>query len=232
MNWLDDLASQAEWGGELHQPYDDTPTFDETDTEVNTTLRLIGDRSLVRTPTRRLFHDYRTNPEAYAHLDHLPGRGESLHGVISGKYALFELVPALIERKGKIADLIVATLSFSKANAADLLGLLDDGHVERFSLLISYYFKSTSRPIYDLLVPQLRERGHRVLAMRTHAKIMLARMASGDRYVVETSANLRSSVNIEQFVMTNDPQLYDFHHQWIDNELLHGTELGEETKTN
>ena len=151
-----------------------------------------------------------------------------MHGVIGGKYALWELVPALIEKTGsKIDDLLIATLSFSKANAAEMLGLLDDGQVKRVGLLISYYFKSTSRPIYDCLVPQLRERGQRVLAMRTHFKIILVKMAGGMKYVIESSADLRSSGNIEQFVMTRCPDLYGFHESWLADELLNGTEAGE-----
>lgn len=207
----------------------DVPKFDAIqDPEVDTAIRLDGDRSFTRRPSRRLFHDYRANPDAYKHLEHMPQLGESLHGVISGKYALFEIIPALIERTGKkIDDLHLATLSFNKQNAADLLNLLDDGQIRRVGLLVSYYFKSTSRPLYDALVPQLRERGQKVLAMRTHAKIILARMEDGSKYVAESSANLRSSVNVEQFVLTQCPDLYDFHHGWIEGELLHGKELGE-----
>jgi hypothetical protein len=228
--WAADLHAPDEWAEALAQPFDDVPGFDaQIDPEVDTTIRLNGDRSYTRTPSRRLFHDYRANPDAYKHLDHLPGPGESLHGVISGKYALFEIIPALIEKTGrKIDDLTIATLSFNKANAADLLGLLDDGHVRRVGLLISYYFKSTSRPIYDTLVPQLRERGQRVLAMRTHAKIILAKLDDGTCYVAESSANLRSSVNVEQFVLTRCPDLYRFHFDWLEGELLHGTELGKD----
>lgn len=237
-NWHDNLSTVGdnlpEFAPDLRPlvegegPTDDEPTFDPTaDPEVDTHVRLSGDKSYVRSPTRRLFRDYRANADAYAHLDYLPKEGESLHGVISGKYALYELIPALIERTGQpITDLHIATLSFSKSNAVDLLGLLDDGHVKRVSLLISYYFKSTSRPIYDALVPQLRKRGMRVLAMRTHAKLILAEMGDGAKYVVESSANLRSAVNVEAFVLTRDPGLHAFHKGWMDGELLGGKELG------
>jgi hypothetical protein len=87
--------------------------------------------------------------------------------------------------------------------------------------LVSYYFKSTSRDSYDALVPELLKRGHRVLAMRTHAKICLLRMAShGTRYVIEASANLRSCKNIEQFTLTRCPRLYRFHQTWLEDELF------------
>lgn len=226
--WTADLVGFEEWAAELQQPISDAPAFDrQQDPEVDVNARLDGDRRHVRTPTRRLFIDYRPNPQAYKHLDPLPALGESLHGVISGKYALFELIAALIEKTGQsIEDLTIATLSFSKANAGDLLGMLDAGQVKRVSMLISYYFKSTSRPIYDALIPQLRERGMKVLAMRTHCKILLMKMEGGACYVAESSANLRSSVNVEQFVLTQCPALYAFHHGWIEGELLSGKELG------
>jgi hypothetical protein len=227
--WADQLLEAADWTAELAQPFDDAPTFDAAaDPEVNVSAGLRADLAHKRLPSRRLFVDYRANMNAYKHLDPLPGEGESLHGIISGKYALWDLVPALIERTGqKIEDLMLATLSFSKANAADLLGLLDDGQVKRAGLLISYFFKAQSRPIYDCLVPQLKERGHRVLAMRTHAKLLLARMADGTCYVCESSANLRSCKNVEQFVLTRCAELYAFHRGWIDGELLTGREEGE-----
>jgi hypothetical protein len=205
----------------------DEPTFDpEADPEVDTEIRLADDRRFTRTPSSRLFRDYRSNADAYRHLEPMPKPGESLHGIISGRYALFELIPAIIEHAGAIEDLHIATLSFNKNNAHDLLQLIDDGHIRKMSLLISYYFKSTSLETYMALVPQLKARGMRTVAMRTHIKLILLKMANGTNYVVESSANLRSSVNLEGFVLTNCPELYRFHHDWIEGELLNGKELG------
>ena len=220
--WAAGLVGPDDWAAELQQPFDDVPTFDAAaDPEVDVHAHLPGDRSFVRTATRRLFRDYRSNPDAFKHLDTLPKAGETLHGVISGKYALWDLVPALIEKTGQsIADLHLATLSYGKQNAAELLGLLDDGRVKRVSLLVSYYFKAQNRGLYDTLVPELLKRGHRVLAMRTHCKLILFRMSRGTRYVVESSANLRSCKNVEQFALTRCPKLYQFHRAWLEDELL------------
>ena len=207
--------------------FDDVPALDGG--EVDTQLRLGVDHGFKRTPTRRLFVDYRPHMAAYTHLHDLPRENETLHGVIAGKWALFELIPALIERTGQnIDELTLTTLSFSKQNAADLLGLLEHGHVRSMAMVVSYYFKSTSRPIYDSLVPQLRELGHRVLAMRNHSKLILAKMADGTCYVAESSANLRSSDNVESLVLTCSRELYEFHHKWIHHELLTRKDLGKD----
>jgi hypothetical protein len=119
-------------------------------------------------------------------------------------------------------------LSFNKQNAADILNLFDSGDVAEINLIISYYYKSTSREIYDLLIPPLRERGQKALAIRNHAKLLLAEMDDGTRYTVETSANLRSSVNIEQFAMSRDDELFGFHAAWMDELFRTKKDLGGE----
>ena len=221
-DWAAAVAEPAAWSCGLSETIDDAPAFDpDADPEVDVTARLSSDRAFMHQPTRRLYLDYRPNPDALKHLLQFPIEGESLHGIICGKYALWEMVPALIERTGSdIEDLHIATLSYGKANAAELLGLFDAGRVRRVSLLVSYYFKSQNKALYDSLVPHLLGRGQRVLAMRTHCKIILAKMANGDCYTVEASANLRSCKNIEQFCLTRDVGLYQFHHAWLEGELL------------
>jgi hypothetical protein len=206
----------------------DEPAFDAAnDPEVNTGIRLPIDLTHMRHAAGRKMADFRKgNPDAMKILHDLPGPGESLHGVLSGRFALFDLIPALINVTDQpIDDLTLATLSFSKYNAADLLNLIDAGKVKNVGLLISYFFKAQNRPLYDALVPQLRELGFPVLSMRVHAKLILARMADGTKYVIESSANLRSCDNVEIFVMTRDDALYDFHHQWIYGQFLTGKEL-------
>lgn len=69
-------------------------------------------------------------------------------------------------------------------------------------------------------MPQLLERRQRVLAMRIHAKLILARMSRGTRYVIDSSANLRSCKNVETFNLHRSPDLYRFHTAWIEDELM------------
>ena len=227
--WAADVAEFEEWTAELPEPDDDTPDFDlAANPEVDVAARLAGDRSHLRRPVRRLFVDYRANPDAYRHLRRLPKDGESLHGIISGKYALFDLVAAIIERTGEdVSDLYLATLGFSKQNGADLIGMLEARQVRRVSLVCSYYFQKTSPNIYDAVVPELLKRRQRVKAVRSHCKLIVARMTGGARYVCESSANLRSCVNIEQFVLSRCGKLYAFHRRWLEEILRRGGGSGE-----
>ena len=55
-----------------------------------------------------------------------------------------------------------------------------------------------------------------IATARTPAKVALFQFGKNDRLTIETSANLRSSQNIEQITAIADPALYAFHRQWLD----------------
>lgn len=220
---LDDagLTESTAFEDALIEPFDQVPDFDpEADPEVDVNATLAEPHLHRRVATRRLFADYRADPEALKHLEALPREGESLHAVMGQRYSMWDLVPALIERTGRrITDLHIATLSYSTKTAADLIGLIDDGRINRCSLIVSFYFKAQNRGLYDALVLPLRERKQRVIACRNHCKVLLVKIAGGGSYVCEGSANLRSNKNCEQFVLTRDRRLYQFHREWMEQLL-------------
>ena len=73
--------------------------------------------------------------------------------------------------------------------------------------------------MYDSLAEALTTRGHQIAAIRCHAKILLMELTDGRCFVVESSANLRSCRNIEQFTMTHDEDLLRFHQAWMTDVL-------------
>jgi hypothetical protein len=61
----------------------------------------------------------------------------------------------------------------------------------------------------------LERRGQRIIALRNHAKIILARTTAGHDVAIEASANLRSCRNLEVFSLSNDAGLFEFHRDWM-----------------
>ena len=82
------------------------------------------------------------------------------------------------------------------------------------------YFAASDAQTYLYARQELTSRGARIAATRNHSKIILLAIGS-DRYVVESSANLRSCNNVEQFTLTHSPALYDFHRAWIERIHAH-----------
>lgn len=198
------------------------PVFNElAGEEKNAAIQLRGDRRFSRQPTKRTLVDARRVANAARHLQRLPDPGESIHMVVAGEYSLFDVIGATLQlaAPATISYLAIATLGFSRANLEQLLALIDADEVTRLDFLFSVYFKSNEWEICERLAHELTRRGQRALAMRSHAKILLLLLSDGRAFTVESSANLRSSRNVEQAVLTQDRPLLDFHRSWL-NEIF------------
>lgn len=151
-------------------------------------------------------------PENAADLAaHLPEPGDCTHAVIRGDFVTADIIPLLLgDRPADV--LAISTLGMSTANAAMLAALRSSGQIRRLFLLVSHYFSQvdktgTYREVKHLL-------GDAVQVARTHAKVILV-SAAPSFFVVEGSANLRSSDNIEQFAIWNDEELLNWHLDWM-----------------
>lgn len=149
----------------------------------------------------------------------LPRPGESLHCIMGGQYHGFDVIPIIQRLSGRpIRNLTIATLGFSKKNTQQLVLMTETGAITgRVDVLASEYFAKADANIYTLARTAIMAlpRGGRLEFTRNHAKIILVDGGPGHRYVVESSANLRSCVSLEQFQINNDAGLFRFHRRWI-----------------
>lgn len=197
----------------------------QAESEMKDRPHLASDRTHRRRQTLADLRDARRAESAAEAIGELPEAGESIHVVISGRYSLWDCVPAIIETGGEaVESLYVATLGFSKRNVEAMSQLMDDEQIGRLRLLASHYFKGTNRDVYAFAVETLaRHPQAEFLSLRTHCKILLVKTASRS-LVIESSANLRSCKNLEQMVIVNDAELWRFHAAWMDQLFHEGRE--------
>jgi hypothetical protein len=198
------------------------PVFEElVGEEVDASRQWCGDRRHVRRTDKSVMLDARRLQNAIEHIGRLPAPGEAFHLVTAKQYSLWHVIKATLHlaAPATIAYLGVATLGFSKQNLDELLAEIDSGRIWKCDFLFSVYFKSNERESCERLAHELTTRSHRVVAMLTHAKVLLIETTDNRAFVVESSANLRSCSSIEQMMLTQDRELHEFHRAWM-NELL------------
>ncbi|HWE03161.1 MAG TPA: hypothetical protein VG326_12195 [Tepidisphaeraceae bacterium] len=217
--WTDDLQevdadALTEFADEL------TPLSEEIDFDNEAEYRgltLDNDESFLSAPRHHNYLDLLKVKLAKDHVKRLPANGEAIHMLLSGRYQLFHLVPAVLEliAPAIIDELHLCTLSYSKDNAADLLNLIDAGKIKHVHLLVSHYFSKANPHLFDPLEAALQSRGHKVLTCRSHAKLFLFKLSDGRKYVVHSSANMRSCKSIEQACFESDESIYRFYEKWL-----------------
>jgi hypothetical protein len=154
--------------------------------------------------------------EASDVLSVIPGPGETLHALMTGRYDLMHTIAALIGRIGVCPEVRIATLSYNGKNLAEMITLLDAGAVGRITLLCSAFFRDHNKELWTETLKEFRSRGQRAAAARSHCKVVTLACADGRRYSLEGSANLRTNSNFEQFALTHDAAVHDWHAGWID----------------
>jgi hypothetical protein len=148
----------------------------------------------------------------------LPAAGESIHVVSEAKFDFWTWVPVLVGwLGGRTEALYCSTWTLSRNNAVEMFGLWDAGAIGAAHFLTGTYFKRRETAVYAMLLDGIRARGGRYRAFQNHAKVLLLSNAGTGVWIsVEGSANLTSNPRLEQYVLTNDKGLYDFHRGWME----------------
>jgi len=157
--------------------------------------------------------------------------------VVDGNFVFGDFIEAFIhDWNFDIKELTVSTLSMNENNIENLANIIKFGHVEKINLIVSDYFYGHEK--FKLLRKiALHEdlQGKITIGIaRTHMKVTQFETKKGNKIVIHGSANLRSSANIEQFVVEENKDIYDFN-KLIFSEILKETKINEKvsySKTN
>lgn len=153
----------------------------------------------------------------------MPKRGHQVHIISVAKFDYWTWVPVMIDWLGGRTDhLYCSTWALSRNNAQELFEQWDAGRIapQAVHVLTGTYFKRRETAVFTMLLAGITERRGRYRAFANHSKVtLLANAKRGDFITVEGSANLTGNPRAEQYVVTNDKALHDFHRQFM-NEVF------------
>lgn len=182
-------------------------------------IPLEGDHQITTSARRRRVTNSLKADAALDALESLPGPGETLHGLMNGKYDGFDFVEAVITRAAsRVRCLRIATLGFNERNAIRLFDMMDAGTIHRATMIVSAWYQADAREAQVVArhSSELPKRGGWYCSARSHAKVVTFELSDRRRFTLESSANLRTCQSIEQFALTQDKALHDFHASWME----------------
>ena len=180
----------------------------------------------------RIYKDNITRPVFYKNAVDLLAdlqltEGVRTFAIVSGSFVFGDVLKALVLDKGyRLKTLSIQTLSMSQENIDSLREIKDalGEDLQLMRIALSDYFYSHERHVREgrntpALVPYLyrtlddRDGRLDVAYASVHTKIVTFETTDGLKVVIDGSANLRSSSNIEQFRIECDAALHD----WIED---------------
>ncbi|MBR1829183.1 MAG: hypothetical protein IJ781_06715 [Atopobiaceae bacterium] len=168
----------------------------------------------------RIYEGTASEPVLYEHaIDLVDGLtlqpGMRMFCLVSGNFVFGDILEAMAERGiAEYRTMTIQTLSMSQENIDSLRNVVERCfELERLRIVLSDYFYAHERKATGL-VPYLYESLDvddilDVAFASVHTKIVTFETVDGLKAVVDGSANLRSSRNIEQFRIECDANLHD-----------------------
>lgn len=142
--------------------------------------------------------------------------GSRYNCIVAGNFVFGDFIEAfVVNNNAKCINMTISTLSLDQNNVDSLRNLITGGFVEELNLIVSDYFYSHER---GSLIPYIYkeldiEDRFQLAVAGSHTKIAMFETSGGKKIVIHGSANLRSSSNIEQFIIEENKELYDF---WLE----------------
>lgn len=143
--------------------------------------------------------------------------GYSYHILTDGKVDMLNHLRWLMMLYGRIDEVYLSSWSINATNILMLESWHDSGELGDVNLIVGEIFPAKFKEEWKALV-KLRDKGTiaRLFTGRIHAKIILARAASGEEIVVETSANANMNPRCEQSSVSVSRELFDFYKSYFD----------------
>lgn len=139
--------------------------------------------------------------------------------LVNGNFVFGDFMEAfIVDRNLHVKDMYITTLSLSENNIYSLENLVEGGYIDNLTLIVSDYWYSHEKFQLLPIIYEYLDTGKcnfQLAAIRSHAKITCFETHDGKKCVMHGSANLRSSDNIEQLVVEQSHDLYDFNKDWM-----------------
>lgn len=144
---------------------------------------------------------------------------DRVYCIVSGNFIFSDFLEAfIVENNILVEEMTISTLSYSQHNIDSLKALIEGDFIQKLDLIVSDYFYSHERT--DLIKYAYKsldiDDKFQLSAAGTHCKIYQFKTSGGKHIICHGSVNMRSSGNIEQFVIEDNKELYDFNKEYQD----------------
>lgn len=148
----------------------------------------------------------------------LPNKNCSQHLISDGTFDFYSFTGAALEmQKTGFDEFLGTTWLMNQPISSDLISRHDQDQIRNITLIVGRYLKARTPHVYGFLKNSARERDMiKIKEGRIHAKIILLGNYNTDTFLtIEGSANFTENPRTEQYVISNNLDIYEFHKKWI-----------------
>jgi len=185
-------------------------TTDETVKRLqNEAEKLVKDSKVIR----RFLEKQHNKVSSFSELSSLPQKNEQIRIITQQSMNAYALLLYIVESTN-IQECYLTTYNMDKNTIQGLRAMVDSGIIQKLTLVISdsVNFRMPDRASE---LKKIAGNGISLIFCWNHTKIILAK-SDKNYYVIEGSGNLSDNARIEQYLIEDCEETYNFHKNWID----------------
>jgi hypothetical protein len=189
--------------------------FNESFSDINISLPKMFDSRYIKPPkTRDIPYNKLKYKKALDLVKAIDFKSlDRVFCIVSGEFIFGDFIEAfIVENDILVEEMIISTLSYSQDNVDSLHNLIKGDYIKKLDLIVSDFFFAHER---KMLIPYTYEKldldnNFQLAVAGTHCKTYQFKTSGGKHIIIHGSVNLRSSSNLEQFVIEDNQDLYNF----------------------
>lgn len=136
--------------------------------------------------------------------------------IVNGSFIFGDFIEAfIVHNQINVQEMTISTLSYSQDNVDSLKNLINADYIQKLNLIVSdYFFSHEKNKLIKYTYENLDIIDFQLASAGTHCKTYQFKTEGGKHIVIHGSVNLRSSGNIEQFVIEDNEELYNFNQEY------------------
>ena len=146
----------------------------------------------------------------------LPEEGEQIRIVTKRSFSAIAFLQYIIEQVGCVDEALICIYSINYYASVVIDEMVNTGKIKQATVLMSN-LRNTAHRKKEELTKQFFVNNPKIelIFAQSHAKIMSLK-AGNQYFTIEGSGNLTTSSRIEQYVIDNDKELFNFTKTWIE----------------
>lgn len=145
----------------------------------------------------------------------IPQKNEQIRIVTQKSISPFSLLDSFIQKGETINELYISIFSISMNVTELLIQRLKERKIKKAYILVNDFFKNQSQDWYEEFKAESEINKNLVFGIyNVHTKVNIFKIK--ERYFVfEGSGNLSNNAKVEQYMLEENKNMYDFHKKWI-----------------
>ena len=148
----------------------------------------------------------------------LPKGNEQIRIITQKRFNAFALVKWLVDNLEEIEQIFLTSYRVDEMTLNGITEILNEREVKKLTIMCSAFFTSVKKkePSAERL-KYLANTDSRIKAIFCHNHTKIIGIKTKDTaYVIEGSGNLTGNARIEQYMIENSNEIFEFHKKWID----------------